>query len=51
VPGLRAARCQGAGVLAGGEMLLGGMRIAHRVGFSQQTSQLMVEWGWGAGSL
>lgn len=32
----RATRCQGAGVLAGGGMLSGGMRIAPHVSFSQK---------------
>lgn len=31
--------------------LSGGMKIAHRVGFSQKTVQLTVERGWGEGSL
>lgn len=47
----RCALCQGSDVLAGGVTLSGGMKIAHRVGFSQKTVQLTVEPGWGGGSL
>lgn len=51
VRGCRAPEPHGVEVPAGGGMLSGGMRIAHRVGFSQKTGQLTVERGWGAGSL
>lgn len=47
----RATWCQGAGVLAGGGMLSGGMRIAPHVSFSQKAGQLTAEQGWGVGSL